>query len=228
MNVNNCRIHEHLASSGKVKTQQDSKSCCFRNSGLPGGAGRGKDAAAAWTPVFIKARWIRRLLGSTKSPPHTASSSVSWMSTALHQRELCVKLIFNSVISGCLFSPPPPHHHWLVSMLFHYQICFRIPPPPPVPPLLNVVNFKVNIVLLSLALRSRWANGSSLLAVRKKARERETVGESVCAAARWCAEYRTDLRPQATGRGLLYTPGTSLKPAAEEAHCHWAASTADT
>lgn len=36
------------------------------------------------------------------------------------------------------------------------------------------------------------------------------VGDSVCAAARLCAEYRTDLRPQATGSGLFYTPGTSL------------------
>lgn len=39
----------------------------------------------------------------------------------------------------------------------------------------------------------------------------------MCTAARLCAEHRTDLRPQATGRGLLYTPGTSLQAAAEEA-----------
>lgn len=39
----------------------------------------------------------------------------------------------------------------------------------------------------------------------------------MCAAALWCVQCRTDLRPQATGRRLLYTPGTSLKLAAEEA-----------
>lgn len=52
--------------------------------------------------------------------------------------------------------------------------------------------------------------------MRKKS-ERQKRSGSVCTAAHLCAKYRTDLRPQATGRVLLYTPGTSLRAAAEEA-----------
>lgn len=53
-------------------------------------------------------------------------------------------------------------------------------------PVLNVVNFKVNIVLLSLALGSQWANGSSLLAMRKKVWERNSGGECVCSCSLMC------------------------------------------
>lgn len=222
MNVNNCRIHEHhehLASSGKVKPQQDSKWCCFRNCGLPVGTEARTRQQCGRRPSLKRGEST-----DCSDPPSLHHTGPPHPFLECPWRCISKSFVRNSSLSYQDVCSPPPHV--LVSMLFHYQICFRIFSP--LPPLLNVVNFKVNIVLLSLALRSQWANGSSLLAMRKKVRERETVGESVCAAARWCAEYRTDLRPQATGRGLLYTPGTSLKAAAEEARCHWAASTADT
>lgn len=177
MNVNNCRMHEHLASSGKVKTQQDSKSCCFRNSGLPGD--RGKDTAAVWTPLFIKARWIHRLHRSTRSPPHRTSSSVSSMSTALHQQELCEKLIFNSVMSGCLFSPPP-----MVSMLFHYQICFRIFFSPPSSECCQLQGQRCPLKSHPEVTMSKWV--TSVGHEKESEGERNSGGECVCSCSMVC------------------------------------------
>lgn len=150
--MNNCRMPERLVSSGKVKTQQDSKSCCFHNS-VPGGDG-GKDTPAVWTPDLpvvryrSQAAWIEHL--SLKNPSLLAGVYTSGPSTAPYQSDTCKKLMFSSVVSGCHFWVP----HWLVSLLavplpnlFQYFFFF--------PSLLNVVKFKVNIVLLSLTLGSR-------------------------------------------------------------------------
>lgn len=177
MNMNNCRRHEHLASSGEVKTQQDSKSCCVRNSGLPGE--RGKDTPAVLMP-FLRycSKSLACCLDLSEILPFWQDSTpqaypISFLNlysvaSALWENS---QLVFSTVISGCLSRGSPLS--WYLSTLFHYPICLRF---------LNVVKFKVNIVFLSLTLESKWANGASLLAVR----EGETVGESVCAAVRWC------------------------------------------
>lgn len=51
---------------------------------------------------------------------------------------------------------------------------------------LNVVKFKVNIVFSSLTLGSQWANGTFLLAMRKKVRERNSGRECVCSCSLVC------------------------------------------
>lgn len=48
-------------------------------------------------------------------------------------------------------------------------------------PLLTVVKFKVNIVSWSFTVRSQWANGPSLLAIRKREKQWERVRVCVCA-----------------------------------------------
>lgn len=121
MNTGNCRIHEHLASSGKVKALQDPKSCCFRNSGHPGDGEKDMPAVEDCLPVIAQycsqAAWIKEVFLKSFTSARTVhprpTSSVSSVSTALHQIALweTSQLIFTTVV--CHLRAP----HWPMPLL---------------------------------------------------------------------------------------------------------------
>lgn len=181
MKMNNCRIGKHLPSSGKVKTQQDSKSCCFRNSGHPG------DASKDTTSVDVCLHCLISLSGGLDliilwNPSLLADSKhKTYLITFLNVHSIAsVNFVEITHLQCC--------HIWMSFQAPHCLVPLHGAPLPNLFLflLLNVVKFKVSFVLLSLTFGSQWANGASLLAMREWVRQRETVGESVCAAARWC------------------------------------------